>query len=333
MSTKKKILIGVGALGVFVFLLAGWQGARAYLAWNSIERIEFDLESAREALPAPVVATEVPVTSTTTTIVPQVSYDTVLVIGTDERPEGSSSPQERVFADAVMLYMVPDDGSGPLIVSIPRDLVVVNPCTGEETKLDRTLAGCGEDIGGEELVALTVEDYTGITVGNFASFRFEALIKIVDAVDGVEVCVPYALREGTYDIVPEGCSTVDGERALRWIRSRRTQEFVDGQWRFAQSNGDAGRVQRQQTLIFALLDELKGIRSPTELAGLAEQLGDTIVLDETLGISDAVAMVWDLRSVSGGTIRTVTIPTTPVTLDDGSFAVRATTEFATVLSG
>jgi len=233
----------------------------------------------------------------------------------------------------VMLYMVPDDGSGPLIVSIPRDLIVVNPCTGEETKLDRTLEGCGDAIGGEELVALTVEDFTGIAVDNFASFRFEALIKMVDAVDGVEVCVPYALREGTYDIVPQGCSTVDGEHALVWIRSRQTQEFVDGQWRFAEAGGDAARVQRQQTLIFALLDELKGIRSPTELAGLAEQLGDTIVLDETLGIGDAVAMVWDLRSVSGSAIRTVTIPTVPATLDDGSFAVRATASFAETVSG
>jgi len=74
------------------------------------------------------------------------------------------------------------------------------------------------------------------------------------------------------------------------------------------------------------------IRSPNELAGIAEELGDTIILDETLGIGDAAAMVWDLRSVSGSSIRTLTLPTEPATLTDGSFAVRATTSFAALIS-
>jgi len=90
-------------------------------------------------------------------------------------------------------------------------------------------------------------------------------------------------------------------------------------------------------LIFALLAELKGIRSPTELVGLAEELGDTIVLDETLGLGDAVAMVWDLRSdlrsLAGGSIRTLTVPTETAVLDDGSFALRATMSFAELISG
>jgi LCP family protein required for cell wall assembly len=216
-------------------------------------------------------------------------------------------------------------------VSLPRDLVVVDPCTGEETKLDRTLAGCGDTIGGEELVALAVEDFTGIGIDNFASFQFEAFVVAVDAVDGVEICVPNALREGTTEILPEGCSDVDGETALRWIRSRTTQEFVEGEWRFAEDVGDAARVQRQQTLFFALLKRLKTVRSPADLAGMAEALGSAIVLDETLQLAEAVSMVWDLRSVSGSSIRTLTVPTEATALPDGSFAVRATVTFAELI--
>ena len=186
----------------------------------------------------------------------------------------------------------------------------------------------------EELVASAVEDFTEVGIDHFASFRFEAFVTMIDAVDGVQVCVPHALRQqGTFDIVPEGCSTVDVTHALAWVRSRTTQEFVDGEWRFMEDTGDAARVARQQTLIFALLDKLKGIRSPAELAGLASQLGNTIVLDDTLGLSDAVSMVWDLRSVTGGGIRTLTIPTEPTRLPDGSFAVRSTESFAAVIAG
>ena len=307
------------------------------MAWNTIERVEFNLTEAREALPEPVAATDDArdvqsageMASPVPTVV-AVEYDTVLVIGSDKKPERDQIGE---YADAVMLYLLPDDGSGPLIVSLPRDLVVVNPCTGQVTKLDRTLEGCGEDIGGEELVALTVEDFTGVAVDNFASFRFEAFVEMIDAVGGVEVCVPNALREGGSEILPAGCSTLDGATALRWVRSRQTQEFVDGQWRFLENGiGDASRVRRQQTLIFALLDKLKGIRSPSELAGLAENLGDTIVLDETLGLSDAVTMVWNLRAYSGSSIRTLTVPTEPTTLEDGSYAVRATMSFAELIA-
>jgi anionic cell wall polymer biosynthesis LytR-Cps2A-Psr (LCP) family protein len=110
-------------------------------------------------------------------------------------------------------------------------------------------------------------------------------------------------------------------------------EFVDGQWRFVDDAGDAVRVERQQELVFALFDELKGIRSPTQLAGFADQRGDTIVLSDTLGITDAVGLAWELRSRYASSIRTVTVPMEPTTLPDGSFAVRATVPFGALLDG
>ena len=326
-----KILIALAAVAMVGVVFAGWQGVRAWNAWNRIERVEFDLEAAREELPKAVLDHEGQVGPAPT--IATVTYDTVLIIGSDERTESSSERQNDAYADAIMLYLLPDNGSGPLIISLPRDLIVVDPCTGVEAKLDRTLAGCGETIGGEELVALAVEDFTGVGVDNFASFRFEAFVSAVDGVGGIEICVPHALREGASDLLPAGCTIADGATALRWIRSRQTQELVDGEWRFAEDVGDTVRVQRQQTLIFALLDRLKGLRSPADLAGLAEDLGSAIVLDETLQLADAVSMVWDLRSVSGSSIRTLTIPTEPAVLPDGSFAVRATTTFAELVEG
>ena len=92
-------------------------------------------------------------------------------------------------------------------------------------------------------------------------------------------------------------------------------------------------MERQQELLFALFDELKGIRSPTQLASLADQLGDTIVLSDTLGITDAVGLAWELRSRSASSIRRVTVPTEPTTLPDGSIALKATVPFSELLTG
>ncbi len=326
MKRKRIILLALSA-GVFLIVVFfGWQGARAWWAWRGIERIEFDIDEARSRLtPLPDVEVE-----TTPPPLEIVEYDTVLVIGNDLHP-GAPDRQEGVYADAVLFWLAPTNGGGPVLVSLPRDLLVIDPCTGEETKLDRTLAGCGDNISGPEHVALAVEDYTGIAVDHFAIFGFEGFVEIIDSIGGVEICVEHALRGGGSDIVPAGCSITDGATALRWVKSRTTQEFVDGEWRFVEGVSDAHRAQRQQELMFGMLSRLKAMRSPTAVAGIAESLGDTIALDESLSMGDAVAMVWDLRSVPSSRIGRIVVPTEPAVTTDGSFALRATVPFRTLL--
>ena len=293
MTRRRIILLVAGGVVLLAVAFAGWQGARAWWAWRGIERIEFDTAAARSELPfiplqADSGSPELAATPTPTFSV--VEYDTVLAIGSDERTEEEQELaaeagrpiQERAYADAILLWLSPTDGGDPALVSLPRDLLVVDPCTGTETKLDRTLAGCGETVSGPELVALAVEDYTGIAIDHYATFDFEAFIDVIDSLGGVEVCVEYALREGTLDLLPAGCSTADGKTALAWVRSRGTQEFVDGEWRFVEGVSDLSRTERQQQLMFAMLAKMKTMRSPTALAGIAESVGDSVVLGESL---------------------------------------------------
>ena len=316
---------------IVVAVVLSWQGVRALMAWNSIERVEFDLDSARADLPS-TTSTASGSSGSTSTTSPEVvvSYRAMLVLGSDERPE---DVRESVFADAVILYLVPDDGSGPAIVSFPRDMLVVDPCTGEESKVNRMLTPCGDSISGPEHVALAVEDATGLPIESFALIQFGTLEAVVEAVGGIEICIPYAMREGGYDIAPAGCSVVDGEHALAFLRSRTTQVFVDGEWRFAEELGDRARIGRHQILLFALLDRLRLIRSPTQLAGLAEDFSDAVVLSDTIGLGDLVSMVWSLRDTEDSRIRTITVPGEGTTLEDGSYAVRPTATVRELLEG
>ena len=325
---------------------AGWQGARAWSAWRGIERIEFDTTEARKQLP-PLPDTSnddvaEPVEDTTPSPTYQtVEYDTVLAIGSDERTEEEKRLyeeaglplQEDAFADAILLWLAPTNGDDPTLVSIPRDLLVIDPCTGQETKLDRTLAGCGGDVSGPELVALAVEDYTGIAVDHYVAFGFDAFINVIDSLGGVEVCVDHALQEGTSDLLPAGCSTADGATTLAWVRSRQTQEFVDGEWRFIEGVSDQNRTLRQQQLMFVMLAKMKTMRSPAALARIAESVADSVVLSESLSMGHAVAMAWDLRSVPSSRIRRIVIPTEPEVMPDGSFALRALLPFRELLEG
>ena len=188
-------------------------------------------------------------------------------------------------------------------------------------------------MSGSELVAVAVEDFTGIAIDHFATFNFDAFIEVIDSLGGVEICVDHALREGTYDLLPAGCSTADGKAALTWIRSRGTQEFVDGEWRFIEGVSDQSRSERQQQLMVAMLGKMKGMRSPAALAGIAESVSDSVVLSESLSMGDAVAMAWDLRNAPPSTIRRIIIPTEPAVTLDGAFALRATVPFSELLDG
>jgi LCP family protein required for cell wall assembly len=345
-TRKRIILLAAGAVVVLVVAFAGWQGARAWWAWRGIDRIEFNTAEARGQLPPlpdtgnddvsePAEDLSPPTTYQT------VDYDTVLAIGSDERTdeekrlyeEAGLPLQEGAHADAILLWLAPTDGGDPALVSIPRDLLVIDPCTGVETKLDRTFAGCGDDVSGPELVALAVEDHTGIAVDHFAAFGFDAFIDVIDSLGGVEVCVDHALREGTTDLLPAGCSTADGATTLAWVRSRQTQEFVDGEWRFVEGVSDQNRTLRQQELMFAMLAKMKTMRSPAALAGIAESVGDSVALSESLSMGDAVAMAWDLRSMPSSRIRRIVIPTEPEVTPDGSFALRAVVPFRELLEG
>ena len=328
---KRGALVGGGILLATVVVLTGWQGVRAYLAWNSIERVAFDTSQARERLPEPVTSNTGAVTTAPAYVA--VEYETVLAIGSDERPFDEPDRQEGVYADAILFYLAPTNGGNPILVSLPRNLLVINPCTGEETKLDRTLQGCGEDISGPELVALAVEDFTGISVDHFALFGFKELIEGIDAVGGIELCVPNALRQGTSEILPAGCSIADGETVLKYVRSRTTQELVDGEWQFIEDESDLNRASRQQQVMLAMLARLKTIESPSTVAAIAENLGPAVVLSKTLSLSDAVGLAWDLRSVPSSQIRRLIMPTEPLMTEDGTFALRATMTFQELLEG
>jgi anionic cell wall polymer biosynthesis LytR-Cps2A-Psr (LCP) family protein len=118
---------------------------------------------------------------------------------------------------------------------------------------------------------------------------------------------------------------------LRWVRSRSTQEYVDGEWRFVEGVSDLTRNARQQQLILALLAELKGLRTPGAVADLAGEVSDAVQLDETLSMGEAIGLAWDLRRVSASSIQRPTIPVEATATEDGSFALVPLAPFLEVI--
>jgi LCP family protein required for cell wall assembly len=257
----------------------------------------------------------------------------VLIIGSDERVEDEGDGHEGRFADAVLFFLDAGDGH-PVFVSVPRDLFVADPCTGDPTRLSRMLEGCDDSaVTGEQLLALAVEDLTGVAVDHLAVVGFESLTATIDAIGGITLCSEHALRDWWEPIIPAGCSVADGASVLRYVRSRTTQELVDGEWRYRVGVSDLTRAERQQEVLLAILGRAKQIRNPAGLADLVTAAGSALTLDETLSLRDAVRLAWRLRRTPLDDIVRVTLPTELRLTDEGTLLREPTATLLDVVAG
>lgn len=323
---------GVLVLLVSVFVAAGWVGFRAWASWHALERLAFDPAEARRSLDETrTTATTLP--DADGTIPPRAPdpFDDILgflMVGSDRELETDLSRR----ADVILMFVIPPDGADPLLFSLPRDLYLPDPCTGGMSRINASLNGCGDRVSGPEQLAVVVEDFTGIGVDHFAVLDFDGFRTVVDRVGGVEICVDRQVRDRRARLqLPAGCTRANGAQALAWVRSRHTQELVDGFWRLMPGVNDLTRNERQQELVLQALTRLKGFRTLSELSALVDDLAEAFVIDDRLNLSDVVSFAWTLRSIDTDRIVRLVIPTTGFLAPNGEAVLRPTEPFADTL--
>ncbi|MCO5218332.1 MAG: LCP family protein [Thermomicrobiales bacterium] len=160
---------------------------------------------------------------------------TVLLMGVDARP--GEEIDLGVRPDSLMVLHI--DANSCRILSIPRDSRVTLRDHGE-TKINHALA-----LGGISYQVQTVEDFLGIEIDHYGLIDFEGLTSVVDAIGGVTVNNDlYAFTSGGSEFA-EGEIELSGSEALAFSRYR------------GGPDGDFGRMQRQQMVIFAMLTKLQ----------------------------------------------------------------------------
>jgi len=309
-------------LGIAVIVVLGWTGYRLWRAWAGLDRVAFDPGSARVALEDPgqdrsdyepvphddlgaesgpiiegELAQEADAYARARIRGANEAVEAFLIIGSDQRDETGESRR----ADVILLFILPAGDGNPILVSIPRDLYLPNPCTGQPSRVNANLNGCGDFVTGPEQLAVAVEDFTGIDIDHFVVFDFDGFRAVIDRVGGVAVCVDNPVRDlnvqPTQLDLPAGCSTLGGDMALSWVRSRKTQELVGGEWRTITTVNDLARNQRQQDLILQALSRLKSFTDISELTALVEEVADSFTIDEGITLGQAIGTAWSLKSL------------------------------------
>jgi LCP family protein required for cell wall assembly len=231
--------------------------------------------------------------------IPDGVFDAYLLVGSDA---------SGFLADAIILALQPTDGSAPIMVSLPRDLYLWNACKQDFTRLNAGLGGCPGFASGSELMAIMVEDYTGIPIDHLARVNFDGFAAVVDALGGITICVDNPTRDprAELDIPEPGCQQADGETALAWVRSRRMEQLIDGEW-VVVSGSDFARQRRQQDVLFQLAARAAGFSTPGALTERLSAVASSIRLDSGWSFGQAVSTAWRYRGISKSSVRRFSI--------------------------
>ena len=267
-------------------------------------------------------------------------FETYLLIGSDERSKDSSEARGFVTgqrSDVIILALIHKEKEEISLISFPRDLLIKNTCTDEIERINASFNKneCGNSA---ENLSASILNITGLLVDHFALFNFEGFEKIIDSMNGVEVCLDEAQREGYSFELQKGCQIVSGEIALNWVVSRNTEVLVGEKlvdengndasvWEPMQGVSDLYRVKKQQEIILSLLQRLNEFNSYSDLLNLINALEKTFIIDENLSIPNATQLLWGYRNFNFSNINKLTVPTKPYRTEDGKEVLVLTDSF------
>jgi LCP family protein required for cell wall assembly len=162
--------------------------------------------------------------------------------------------------------------------------------------------------GGPSLMVQTIRENLGIEVNHYVEVGFVGFTSMVDELGGIEMTFPYPARDVSSGLdVEAGTQIVDGDTALAYARSRKYQEYQNGNWVGVEAS-DIGRTQRQQEVVKALLTEMKSPGSIAEAGQIAGSLARYMTIDATLADSSVAGLAWDFRGLLTGGIDGHTLP-------------------------
>ena len=227
---------------------------------------------------------------------------TFLLVGSDSRDGLSKAEQKKLGTggvagqrtDTIMIVYSPPTGK-PALISIPRDSYLDIP-NHAKNKVNAAYA-----LGGPKLLEQTVEQNTGLRIDGYLEIGFAGFVNLVDAVGGVEMCLPTAIKDRDSHIdLPKGCQTLNGVEALGYVRMRK-----------ADPRGDLGRVERQRAVLAAVAKKAASpatVINPVRYWNLCNAGGQAVTLGQQTGLLQTLTVANAMRKIAGGQGLTLTVP-------------------------
>ncbi len=198
----------------------------------------------------------------------------VLLLGT-----GGEGHDGADLTDTIIVASIDQSNKLVPMLSIPRDFYVNVEEIGGGVRINRVFEMGKHQYGTEkgiELVEEVIEEITDIDIHYHVLINFSGFKEIVDSLDGVELYVDEAIYDPYYPLdgtikyqtfsLGEGLQQLDGETALKYVRSRKTTSDFD-------------RSKRQQKLLFAIKEKAMSkniLLNPGRIKDLYYSVNDNI---------------------------------------------------------
>ena len=194
---------------------------------------------------------------------------TMLVMGIDSTTE-TLDKNATGNGDALMLVTFNPKTLNATILSIPRDTYVPIACFENQKENKITHAAWN----GESCMIKTIENFTDIDIDYYVKINFQGVVKLVDALGGIEVDVPIefcesnskrSTKENNLICLKKGKQTLTGEQALALARHRKTLV-----------TGDLERGVNQQLVVQGILNKLKSIRNANQMLNVLDTVSNSM---------------------------------------------------------
>lgn len=227
----------------------------------------------------------------------------ILLLGAD-RSEGGSKPNLTASgtdqrSDSMMILHIPQGHKGAYLMSMVRDTYVTIPGHGKN-KLNSAL-----QFGGVPLLRQTIEGMLDARIDHVAMVDFQSFRGLSSAIGGVTVDNPKAFC--AYKTTPDVCFeagkiTIEGQRALKWVRERHAFPTSDYQ-----------RVKNQQQFLKQVFNKVLSpevLASPIKIANVMEKVMPFVTMDSKLHDEQMlIGLAMQMKDLRAKDIKNFTLPT------------------------
>jgi LCP family protein required for cell wall assembly len=224
----------------------------------------------------------------------------VLVLGIDQRPKEDPNIAR---ADSLILLTLDPVAKTAGMLSIPRDLYVPLPARNTQDRINVAHA-----LGGPKYAMQTVEYNFGMPVQNYVRVNFNAVVKLVDLLGGIDVYNEEDINDLSYPDMnfgydpfklKAGWQRLDGATALKYARTRH-------------GSSDFYRMRRQQQVVLAMRDKALDSGALMKLLPQAPQIYQTLrdSIDSNLSPLELAQLAMLARDIPSERIARVSIDET-----------------------
>ena len=204
----------------------------------------------------------------------------ILLLGVDTGAEGRI---DKGNSDTMILATVNKDQEKVQLVSIPRDTMAKMQYK-SSNKFNIQKINAAYNLGSSSMAISTVEELINVPIDYYVTIDMSALSKIVDAVGGIDVDVPFSFNYDWQNF-KKGKMHINGKQALAYARMR-----------YEDPDNDYGRQKRQQQVIKGIVNSAMSLKTLANFEKIMNTLSDSIATN--LSFDDMLSVYENYRSAT-----------------------------------